>query len=460
MNNVTLKAVVRSQQEKEGGIFNIKIRVTHQRKKSFFSTKVFVSKRQLAKDLSFKDPKVIKDNADMIFKFYQMINLLGDRINSMDVKEIANYLETFDQQTAGKTKKIDFIAEGYEHALTQKKRYQDSFKTTLRSFSDFVEQDSFDIQQLTSSVLFKYQDYLKKPRTGKRKDRYGNFKDVKLKGVSESTVNHYITDIRTIFSALKTRYNGEHIDDMPIRHNPFAIYKIKGAPETKKRNLKPILIKLIRDFKERTYMGTHGTNRATLAKDVFMLSFYLAGINTVDLFEVTSYKDGRLNYNRTKTMSKRKDKSFMSIMVPNEAKPILDRYLAHTGEKVFIFHKMYADAQAFNKNVNKGLKKMVSLLKNDEIEKASKDKLVDEDLDITTYYARHSWATIARNICKISKDDISEALNHASEHDVTDIYIEKDWEPIDTHNRKVLDVLLDNSESLKESYEIPDIKDF
>ncbi len=64
------------------------------------------------------------------------------------------------------------------------------------------------------------------------------------------------------------------------------------------------------------------------------------------------------------------------------------------------------------------------------------------DIPLTSYYARHSWATIARNDCKISKDDINLALNHVdNEMKVTDIYIAKDWTIIDEANRQVIDAI-------------------
>jgi len=56
----------------------------------------------------------------------------------------------------------------------------------------------------------------------------------------------------------------------------------------------------------------------------------------------------------------------------------------------------------------------------------------------TLHYARHSWATIARNDCNISKSDIAECLNHAT-NTITDIYIKKDWKTIDAANRRVID---------------------
>ena len=67
-------------------------------------------------------------------------------------------------------------------------------------------------------------------------------------------------------------------------------------------------------------------------------------------------------------------------------------------------------------------------------------KLLGMD-DLQFYAARHSWATIARNDCNISMDDVSLSLNHKSGHDVTDTYIKNDWSKIDNANRKVLDKL-------------------
>lgn len=61
---------------------------------------------------------------------------------------------------------------------------------------------------------------------------------------------------------------------------------------------------------------------------------------------------------------------------------------------------------------------------------------------LSTYYARHTWATIARNKCNISKGDVNLALNHVDQgKKVADMYIEKDWSLIDNANRSVLDYI-------------------
>jgi len=46
------------------------------------------------------------------------------------------------------------------------------------------------------------------------------------------------------------------------------------------------------------------------------------------------------------------------------------------------------------------------------------------DKPVTTKWARHSWATIARKNCRISKDDVALCLGHEdADNLVTDIYI-------------------------------------
>ena len=59
---------------------------------------------------------------------------------------------------------------------------------------------------------------------------------------------------------------------------------------------------------------------------------------------------------------------------------------------------------------------------------------------LTTYWARHSWATIAASL-DISEDTIALALGHASAHATTSIYIERSLRKVDEANRRVLDAV-------------------
>lgn len=59
---------------------------------------------------------------------------------------------------------------------------------------------------------------------------------------------------------------------------------------------------------------------------------------------------------------------------------------------------------------------------------------------ITTYWARHSWATIAASL-DIPKETIAAGLGHGG-NTVTDIYIDFDRRKVDEANRRVLDWVL------------------
>ena len=57
---------------------------------------------------------------------------------------------------------------------------------------------------------------------------------------------------------------------------------------------------------------------------------------------------------------------------------------------------------------------------------------------ITSYWARHTWASIAYNRCGISKDVISQALGHSHGSKVTEIYLDRDNRIVHKANRKVI----------------------
>ncbi len=68
---------------------------------------------------------------------------------------------------------------------------------------------------------------------------------------------------------------------------------------------------------------------------------------------------------------------------------------------------------------------------------------------VTTKWARHTWATIARNECRINKDDVALYLGHEDEdNNVTDMYIKYDYSIIDESNRKVIDFINLNCSSV------------
>lgn len=427
----TFKPLVLEHHLRDDNTWNVKIRVTHNRKTAYISTEHYVIKKQLNKALEIKDEFLIDDLNSRIKSYRETIVKLGTNVQLYNAKELADYLVK--KNTPGSDNKIDFVEFGRLHLKKLydqgRKRYADNIQTTLSSLIDYFGSERIPITDLTSKTLEKFEEFLRSKRKAKRPGRAGTEVELTLQPLSDIGVINYMTNIRTLFNAAVNEFNDEDKDEIAITHYPFRKYKIPVAPETKKRALKPEIIKLIRDLPEYKTNGSHGVNRAMLGRDIFMLSFYLIGMNTVDLYKIDSYADGRLSYKRSKTASRRQDEAFISIKVEPEAEALIEKYRDPSGKRVFNFYKMYADEQSFNKALNKGL--------------ASVSEKLQLEPSVTIYYARHSWATIARNICRISKDDVAAALNHSDpNHKVTDTYLEKDWTIIDEANRKVLDNLI------------------
>lgn len=72
--------------------------------------------------------------------------------------------------------------------------------------------------------------------------------------------------------------------------------------------------------------GYKSTCRYNLAKDCFILSFCLMGINSADLYNATEMVNNTIIYNRTKTKDRRLDNAQMKVDIPKIALPLIEKY--------------------------------------------------------------------------------------------------------------------------------------
>ena len=213
--------------------------------------------------------------------------------------------------------------------------------------------------------------------------------------------NIHLRNIRAVFNYA--------IDEEMTVLYPFRKVKIRQA-RTRHRaipiaELRKIWNASVTDF-ERTFL------------DVFKLMFFLIGINTIDLFHAVGLRDGRLEYVRRKT---HKD---YSVRVCRQAREIIERYRGKC--HLLRFAEEYSDYRNFAKKLNIVLARVCE---REGVEK------------VTTYHARHSWATYAHRI-GVDKDTISLSLGHSFGARVTDTYIDYDDEKVDEANARVTAYLL------------------
>ena len=415
---LTIRAEVEKGKVRHDGTYNVRIRFTKDRVVKRISTDLFAAKEDLTIDFKLKENSVIKQEAERLVLHYRMMfTALHLDSEKYDVNEIVNRLLCKEEAE----KPIDFIEFSRKWISETTIKGKDNYNTALKSFIRFLGKDNIEIKKITVDLLEKYRDYLMKMRELRVKQMIAEGKRVP----SNRCLSLYLMSLRHLYSEAQKHYNKPDKGLIRIPHTPFEYFKIPKQEATRKRALQPQQIKAIWNLPyQNVYKGVSHTCRPDLAKDCFILSFCLMGINSADLYNAIELKGDRLTYFRTKTKDRRIDKAKMVVVVPEMAMPIMEKYRDPKGERIFNFYRFYRDYKAFNKALNKGLKEIGKLLNIDDLE---------------FYAARHSWATIALNKCKVDKYTIHAALNHVDESmRVTDIYIERDFVNENKANAKVI----------------------
>ena len=415
---LTIKAEIKRSELKVDGTYNVKIRFTLDRKVKRLSTNLFVTQQDLTKSLKFKEDTSIKREIDRLVLYYreQCLKLQLDQ-NHYSLDEIIEFLngEQEKQQT------IDFIKFSREWIASTTIKGAPNYTTAINALVRFVGKEELDINLITLDFLEQFKAFLIGERDARTKKLMQQGKRV----TSNRTLSLYLVSIKKLFNEAKRKFNKKDKNLILIPNSPFEDFKIPKQEATRKRAIPADIIKKVwklpyKDMKK----GYKSTCRYNLAKDCFILSFCLIGINSADLYNATKMRGNTIIYNRTKTKARRLDGAKMMVDIPKIVQPLIDKYKDSTGKRLFNFYQYYGNEKTFNKAINSGLKEIGSILEVDDLE---------------YYAARHSWATIALNKVGIDKYIVHAALNHIDDSmKVTDIYIERDFVNENKANAKVV----------------------
>ena len=388
---LTIKAEIKKSELKVDGTYNVKIRFTLDRKVKRLSTNLFITSKDLTKSLKFKEDTSIKRAIDGLVLYYreQCFKLQLDQ-NHYSLDEIIEFLngEQEKQQT------IDFIKFSREWIASATIKGAPNYTTAINALVRFVGKEELDINLITLEFLEQFKAFLIGERDARTKKLMQQGKRV----TSNRTLSLYLVSIKKLFSEAKRKFNKKDKNLILIPNSPFEDFKIPKQEATRKRAISVDIIKKLwklpyKDMKK----GYKSTCRYNLAKDCFILSFCLMGINSADLYNATEMRGNTIIYNRTKTKARRLDGAKMMVDIPKIVQPLIDKYKDSTGKRLFNFYQYYGDEKTFNKAINSGLKEIGSILEVDDLE---------------YYAARHSWATIALNKVGIDKYIVHAALNH------------------------------------------------
>lgn len=415
---LTINAEIKKDGLRSDGTYNVKLRFTLDRKMRRLSTSLFVTSKDLTKEFKIKQNSPIKQEIDSLIRSYQeRCAKLQIELNHYTIDEVMDYLDGEYQ----KQQIIDFIQFSREWIASTTIKGAPNYTTAVNALVRFIGKEELDVNLITTDFLDSFKKFLNKEHETRTKRLIQQGKRVP----SNRSLSLYLISIKKLFNEAKKKYNKKDKNLILIPHSPFDDFVMPKQEATRKRAIPADIIKKVwklpyKDMKK----GYKSTCRYNLAKDCFILSFCLMGINSADLYNATEMKANTIIYNRTKTKDRRLDCAKMMVDIPKIIQPIIDKYRDKTGKRLFNFYQYYCDEKGFNKAINYGLKEIGSILGIDDLE---------------YYAARHSWATIALNKVSIDKYIVHAALNHIDDSmKVTDIYIERDFVNENKANAKVV----------------------
>ena len=331
---------------------------------------------------TFTATEVVKMNREL----RKMRNQIDIRIRQLERTREEFTVEDILVQNAFGTGKSQFYLLRYINAQIERKQelkkvgMAAAYKSTRSSLAKFIGRPDVRMSEVDLAFVRRYEDFL-----------YSN-------GASGNTVSYYLRNLRSLYNQAVT--DGYH----PRGEYPFAKAQTRPA-KTVKRALSRT------DMQNLADLNLENEPELEFTRDLYLFSFYAQGMAFVDivLLKKTDICNGVLTYSRHKS------KQLIRIVVTPQMQGVIDKY---NTENEYLFPIISGEyASGYQKyrlalgRINRHLKKIAVV--------------ADIKVPLTTYTARHTWATLARDYgAPISV--ISAGLGHTSE-EMTRVYL-KDFD--------------------------------
>lgn len=243
---------------------------------------------------------------------------------------------------------------------------------------------------------------------------------MRSKGNKDTTLSYQ-------FRTLRATYNKAIEAKIVAREkNPFIEYKLSHFnTKTIKRALsKNDILKII---------NADCTNQSKLRKlthDLFSFSYLCGGISFVDIANLTHQNiiEDRLIYQRQKTHGN------INLLLSKEASAIIEKYSTYQQEAEYLFPILHCKRHITPMQKSNRVHKICHQV-NTELRAFAKELGITAE--VTTYVARHSFATILKKF-GVNIGIISQALGH-QDIKTTQIYLSKfDNEQVDDAMKNLL----------------------
>ena len=275
---------------------------------------------------------------------------------------------------------------------------KNNYTNAVNRFIEFRNQKDLTFSQMTADMMEMYQAWLWN------------------RGVGQNTVSFYLRTLRTL--------HHKAVEAGQATSNDIFAHVQTTNVRTAKRAIS------VKDIRKIEKLELQIGSSIDKARDLFLLSFYLRGMAFVDMafLKKSDLKCGMVSYNRRKTHQN------LNIEWIKPMQAIIDKYAEQTKDSPYMLPILtgketspYTQYRKVEYNTNYNLKKI--------------GKMIGLKIPLTTYVARHTWASIALHM-NIPIATISEGMGHNS-YKTTQIYLESiDVATINEANRRIIRKIL------------------
>ena len=325
-----------------------------------------------------------------------------DRLKKIIYKidaECANYtvneiIEKFYQTTADYSI-TDFSTQQIQKLKNDNRRgTARNYSKTLKSLKAFMKNTDSTFNIVTEQFVESYNTFLIQ------------------RGVVRNTISFYMRIFRSVYNKAVTQ---------KIIEQTFPFKNVyTGVDRTRKRAVTETVISqlLSIDLKK--------SKALQFARDLFIFSFYARGMAFVDIvyLKKSNIQNGYITYVRHKTGQE------LTIRIETRLQNIINQYEKKDSPYLFPIlntedeNKAYSQYEIALNYYNRQLKRL--------------SKLLEPNINLSSYTPRHTWATTARNK-NVPLSIISAGMGHSSEK-TTLIYLTKiDNSIIDEVNKAIID---------------------
>lgn len=314
----------------------------------------------------------------------KMKNMIHTRIRQLERKtEPFTVEDVLAQFTRANVRQQFYILRYIDTQIERKKKLKKegtaaAYKSTRSSLAKFLDGSDIRMPEIDLRFIRHYEDFL-----------YNN-------GVAENTVSYYLRNFRAL-------YNQAVVDG----YHPHGEYPFVKAQTRPAKTVKRALSR--EDLQTLANLKLEDAPELKFARDLYLFSFYAQGMAFVD---IVLLKKSDI-YNGVLTYSRHKSKQFIRIAVTPQMQELMDKYETE-GKYVFPIIRdnsssEYTQYRLALGRINRHLKRIAAM--------------IDVKIPLTTYTARHTWATLARD-CGAPVSVISAGLGHTSE-EMTRIYLKE-----------------------------------